>query len=201
MYGKLIKRAYRLYRNERGSYLIEFAAISLPLSVMLMGGIEIGYLAYSKSHTEGVLREVARMGSTGSVDADYIKEYTKKQLSSIANASIDIDIKSYSSFNNVAKPEPIVSDVEPFGGEPSAGDCYTDINGNGQWDADRGASGTGQAGDIVFYGVTVTYPVLFPLTASAFGRSDNMTIESNTIFKNEPFGSNAPPPPSKECIL
>src|SRR5690606_22913955 len=56
-----------LRRDERGSYVIEFALLCLPMMTLLMGGIELGYLAYSKSNVEGALREVTRLASTGSV--------------------------------------------------------------------------------------------------------------------------------------
>ena len=38
----------RLRQDERGSYIIEFALLSLPMMTLLMGGIELGYLAYAK---------------------------------------------------------------------------------------------------------------------------------------------------------
>jgi hypothetical protein len=196
-----MRRLRRLRGDERGSYLIEFAAISLPLSVMLMSGIELGYLAYAKSHTEGALREASRLAATGSYTEAQIDTFVKDRLKSIQHASVAIEKRSYKSFESVKQPEPLVSDVAPLGGVPSAGDCYSDVNDNGVWDEDMGDEGLGGSEDIVYYGVTVTYPVLFPLTAKLVTKSgNNMVIEANAVIKNEPYGNFDAPTPTTRCI-
>lgn len=46
------------------------------------------------------------------------------------------------SFGDVGKPEPYV-DSSPGNGAYDAGEDFTDINGNGQWDSDMGQAGLG----------------------------------------------------------
>lgn len=191
----------RLRCDERGSYIIEFAVLSLPMMTLLMGGIELGYLAYAKSNVEGALREVSRLATTGSTTRDELDAMLNARIGAIHGASADIEVKSYTDFGALGQPEPLVSDVEPFGGTPSSGDCFTDINGNGTWDADRGASGLGNAGDILYYGVTVSYPMIFKLTSTVInGGESNFTIEANAVIKNEPYSNIAVPDPEEECI-
>ena len=190
-----------LRHDERGSYIIEFALLSLPMMTLLMGGIELGYLAYAKSNVEGALREVSRLASTGSTTAEELDDLLESRVGQIKGASVEIERKSYSAFGAVGQPEPMVSDVEPFGGEPGPGDCYLDINGNKEWDADRGAEGLGGSEDILYYGVTVTYPMIFKLPSTVInGGHDSMTIEANAVIKNEPFSNLEKPAPQKECI-
>ena len=191
----------RLRQDERGSYIIEFALLSLPMMTLLMGGIELGYLAYAKSNVEGALREVSRLASTGSATAEELDTLLERKIGQIKGAHAEIERRSYSSFGAVGQPEPLVSDVAPLGGEPGPGDCYTEINGNGQWDADRGSDGLGNAEDVLYYGVTVTYPMIFKLTSTVInGGKDDMTIEANAVIKNEPFSNIEIPPAKKECI-
>jgi hypothetical protein len=191
----------RLARDTRGSYIIEFAVLALPMMTLLMGGIELGYLAYAKANVEGALREVSRLASTGSVTAEELDTILYSRIGNINGATAEIDRKSYSAFGAVGQPEPLVSDVEPFGGEPGPGDCYLDINGNKQWDADRGEEGLGGSEDILYYGVTVRYPMIFKLTSSVLNEGENeMTITTNAVIKNEPFSNIANPAPEKECI-
>lgn len=191
----------RLHRDERGSYIIEFALLSLPMMTLLMGGIELGYLAYAKSNVEGALREVSRLAATGGSTAEELDAILDAKIGQIKGAHAEIDRRSYSSFGAVGQPEPLTSDVEPLGGEPGPGDCYLDINGNEQWDADRGSDDLGNAEDILYYGVTVTYPMIFKLTSSVInGGNNDMTIEANAVIKNEPFSNIEVPDPEEECI-
>jgi hypothetical protein len=195
------KRLRRIFRDTRGTYLIEFAMISLPLSTILMGGMELGYLSYSKSHVEGALREVSRLAATGTATEEELDALLNTKIDDIAGATAVIEKKSYASFRDVDQPEPLVSDVAPLGGEPGSGDCYLDVNANGSWDSDMGSGGLGGSEDIIYYGVTVTYPVLFSLSAPILnGGHDSMTIEANAVIKNEPFGEASEPEAARECI-
>lgn len=96
----------RLKRNERGSYIVEFAAVSLPLSILLMGSLELGYMAYARSRTEGTLREVARLATTGSRTEDFLDEYVNDRLTQIADGTVTIEKKSYREFDDFGEPEP-----------------------------------------------------------------------------------------------
>ncbi|MBB4631379.1 TadE/TadG family type IV pilus assembly protein [Sphingosinicella soli] len=190
----------RLRRDERGSYIIEFALLSLPMMTLLMGGIELGYLAYAKSNVEGSLREVSRLAATGGSTAEELDAILNSKIGQIKGASAEIERKSYTAFGAVGQPEPPTTLI-PDGESPGPGDCFLDINGNGNWDADMGSDGLGNAEDILYYGVTVTYPMIFKLTSSIInGGKDNMTIQANAVIKNEPFSNIEIPPPEEVCI-
>jgi len=190
----------RLPKDERGSYIIEFALLSLPMMTLLMGGIELGYLAYAKSNVEGALREVSRLAATGGVTAEELDAMLDKKIGQIKGAHAEVERKSYTEFGAVGQPEPATTPI-PEGDSPGPGDCFLDINGNGNWDSDMGADSLGNAGDILYYGVTVTYPMIFKLTSTVInGGHDNMTIEANAVIKNEPFSNIAIPPPDEVCI-
>ncbi len=193
-------RLRRLKSDERGSYIIEFAVLSLPMMTLLMGGIELGYLAYAKSNVEGALREVSRLASTGSATEEELDTLLDSRIAIIRGASAEIERKSYSSFGAVGQPEPLEHDINGDGAV-DVGDCFTDINGNGQWDADRGSDGLGDSEDVLFSGVTVTYPMIFKLTSTVInGGNDSMTISANAVIKNEPYSNVERPAPSKVCI-
>jgi TadE-like protein len=177
----------RLRRDERGVYIVEFAAITVPLSILLMGSVELGYMAYARSLTEGTLREVSRLATTGSRTEEWLDEYVNTTLGRIPNATIVIEKKSYRDFDDVDEPEPITKDVDGDN-YVDDGDCWTDLNENGTHDADSGKTGLGGSEDIIYYGVTVTYPPIIPATANLVnGGSDTWTIASNTVLRNEPY--------------
>jgi hypothetical protein len=198
-----LPRLRRLRRDERGSTIVEFAMLLTPLITLLMGGIEAGYFAYSKAVMEGTLRTAARMATTGAYTGDEIDEYVRENLEQIGvdGDDVEIDKRSYGSFAQVNKPEPLTSDVAPIGGTPGAGDCYIDLNGDGSWSEDAGADGLGESEDIIYYQVTVSYPLLFKFMSPAFGADDGrLSLTANTTVKNEPFGD-AREPPVTRCIV
>ena len=50
----------RLRRDQRGATIIEFAIISGPMLLLLMGGLELGYDSYVRSTMQGALNDAAR---------------------------------------------------------------------------------------------------------------------------------------------
>jgi hypothetical protein len=197
-----LKRLFRrLARNEHGTYAMEFAIISLPLFTLLMSSVELGYMAYSRSKVEGALREVARLAATGSYTAEELDEKFLASIDSIIDVEANITRKSYQDFEDVGDPEPLTSDVAPLGGTPSTGDCYLDINGNNAWDDDMGSDGLGESGDVLYYGVSVRYPLLFKLSAHVVnGGVTTEQIVANAVIKNEPFGNEEVEDPETKCI-
>lgn len=190
------KLLYRLKRNERGAAIVEFAFMLTPMLLILLGGMEVGYLAYSKSVLEGAIKEASRMASTGQHSADEITDEVRERLARIGadEENVDIVTRAYGSFEDVHKPEPLSSDVEPLGGAPSTGDCYIDLNGDEEWSEDASEAGLGASEDIVYFEVTATYPLLFSFMQKAMGAEDGqMTLVANTTIKNEPFGDEREP--------
>ena len=214
-----------LFRSdERGSYIIEFAIIVLPMMTFLLGAIEVGYYSYAKARTEGIIREVSRLsatgyfltssttddtddGTAGGADDDarpptsleLIAAYVAERINGIPGASFDVDVKSYQDFQDIENPEPITNDAIPLGGTPGVDDCFIDVDGDGQWTANiSGADGVGGSEDIVYFGLAVSYEPIFDLSKSFAG--DALVIDLNAAIKNEPYGSAASYAREEICI-
>jgi hypothetical protein len=168
----------------------------LPLSLLIMGSLEIGYRIYATSVSNGVIREAARMASTGAYTGTEIDAEVVKGIRAFrSDAGVEIKKKSYSDFTGVGLPEPVTS-----GSVASGTYCFDDINGSGTWEADRGADGLGDAEDVIYYEVTTTYPTLFKFTETMLDLDASMKITLNTIVSNEPFAAVVPTPTPNICV-
>lgn len=186
----------RLKRDRRGAAVVEFAFMLAPMMLMLLGGIEMGYLAYSKTVLEGAIKEASRMAATGQHSADEITAEVRARLGRIGadGDHVEIVTRAYGSFEDVHKPEPLTSDVEPLGGTPGVGDCYIDLNGDEEWSEDASEAGLGASEDIVYFEVTASYPVLFNFMEGLMDAEEGRkTLTANTTIKNEPFGEEREP--------
>ncbi|QJB67908.1 TadE/TadG family type IV pilus assembly protein [Parasphingorhabdus halotolerans] len=192
----------KIFRNEDGTTIVEFGMIIVPFAVILMGAFDLGYQMYIRSVLEGTLAEVARKTSvenpsfngTGATIEDKIAEEMNKRLKHIANnAVVAVDIKNYSEFSEIGKPEKLTTDVNGNGSfDESDGDCWQDLNENGLYDSVTGRNGIGGASDVIYYQVSLTKPRLFPM-AGLVGASKNYEISAETLFRSQPYSvQNAP---------
>lgn len=79
------------------------------------------------------------------------------------------------------------------------GECFDDVNGNKQWDADPGrVQSQGGANDVTRYTMTVTYPRLFPVSG-LLGLPPTQTITSETLLKNQPYKTQVVQPIESIC--
>ncbi|MEJ6008996.1 TadE family protein [Novosphingobium aquae] len=178
-----------LASNQDGVTVIEFALISPVLIMLLMGTYDVAYQLYASSVLQGAIQKAGR-DSTIEGAASSISTIDQKVADTVRfvvpNATMTFQRKSYTNFSNVAKPEDF-TDVNN-NGSCDLGEVYEDANGNGIWDADRGKTGQGGAKDAVLYSITVTYPR--PLAvAKLIGLSENITIKTETVLRNQPYGS------------
>lgn len=181
---------------ERGAALVEFGLILLPLCVLIMGTLELGYRIYAISVVNGALRDAARMASTGQYSGTDISNMVTGTIHDFRrDATVAIVTKSYASFTGVGVAEPVTS-----GTVASGKYCYQDINANGQWDADQGTAGLGNPDDVVYYQVTATYNTLFPFSQTMFGMGPTTTISVNTLVSNEPFAPPVTTVPVTKCV-
>lgn len=188
----------RLKGDRQGIAAVEFAILALPLFMVIMGGIEFGFMMFTKARLGGVLQQAARMATTGDEangeDGVNIDAMVRADLKVTAGARVDIEKSYYDSFDQVRTPEQ--KDTE--GTAPPY--CWTDVNGNQRWDKDPGRTGLGGANDIVNYKVTVTYPVLFPLVTRTITGSPNMVLTGQAALQNEPFQGGRDMAPKRCCI-
>jgi Flp pilus assembly protein TadG len=185
----------RLRRDSRGISTVEFAILAPVMLIMLMGFFDLAHTAYTRSVLQGAMQQAGRnstlesgLSSTATID-DYVKNQVKKVAGQ--HAVFTPDRKSYTDFASVGKAERFV-DKSPYNNKYDAGECYEDVNGNGQWDSDLGKSGQGGADDAVLYTMTVTYKRMFPM-AKILGWSADNVVTASTVLRNQPYGDQAVP--------
>jgi Flp pilus assembly protein TadG len=188
----------RIASDDRGATILEFALVAPVMLLMIMGLGEISYEAYVQAVLSGSMQKAGRDSAIQSADTTAIDNKVLAQVQAvaplatmIANLNGKPRRASYATFGYI-QPEPFTDTNS--NGIRDAGECYTDYNGNSQWDADPGTTGTGKAGDSVVYTITISYPRLFPLVNSMKWAA-SATTSATTIIKNQPYATqtvNAP---------
>lgn len=181
----------RLGRDRDGVTAIEFAVLAPTFMLILMGVIEFAMIMMMYNIMEGATAISSRLGSTG-YTADgltrqqtIINVITDRAGSLVDPTKLTVTSKFYKQFDQIGDPEPFI-DSNHNGGR-DAGETYTDVNGNGQWDSDMGASGYGSAGDIVVYSVTYPWPIVTPIISELISTDGNFNITTHAVVKNEPY--------------
>lgn len=176
----------RIRRDRRGATIIEFAIVAPVLCLSIMGLCDLLYQVYAQALLDGAIQKSGRDSAIqgGADQAAALDARVRNTVRQIApNATYVSSRKTYSTFTQM-KPERF-SDANGNNVYDS-GECYEDINGNGQWDADPSRTGQGGASDATMYTVTVTYPHLFPVEG-LLGWSANQTLVARTLLKNQPY--------------
>ncbi|RED15545.1 TadE/TadG family type IV pilus assembly protein [Parasphingopyxis lamellibrachiae] len=191
-----------LARDDRGIAAVEFGIIVVPLMIVLLGALDLGYQSYVRAQLQGVLNDVARTatvenpnfsGYTGASIEDRIENAIKERVNNIARrATYTVEQSSFYEFSGVGNAEKLLTDYNGNGAYDT-GDCFEDINNNGAFDTDAGDAGRGGADDVVYYEVTITMPRLVPV-ATLIGVPQNYTITARTAVRNQPFADQAIPP-------
>jgi hypothetical protein len=188
----------RLRSDKGGAAAVEFGFVALPMSLLILPPIDLGYRAYAQSVLQGVLVRAARLSTTGSYSNSQLDTVVNRELTEFKkNATVTITRRNYATFSGVGKPEKITADTAPLG-TYNSGDCYNDTNANGMWDADQGKAGQGGADDIVYYEVRLTFPRIIPLTG-LLGFPANETLKSSTIVRNQPYAAATQWPVVNRC--
>lgn len=188
----------RLRRDERGSPIAEFAVVAPTMFLLLMASMDLAYRSYTTSLLEGELQKAARdSGMENQQDnLDAIEAKVKKQVQLVVkNATFTPLRKSYTSYLN-NKPERFTD--TNGNGIRDTGECYDDVNANGQWDSDPGNAGQGGANDIAAYTMTLTYPRLFPMYG-LLGWPSTETITVKTFLRNQPYAAQNVPVVKQRC--
>ena len=189
----------RLGRDQRGATIVEFAVIAMPMCVLLMGGLELGYNSYVRSTLQGALHDAARVAAVENpilaTDGDTVEEQVanmiKETVAHVApNAVVDVDQKSYFEFSSIGEPEKLMTDNNGNGKyDASDEDCFEDANGNGTFDPDSGKSGTnGGADDVGLYTAKVSAPRILPLDRLVPGISEKVEYTLRAAVRNQPYG-------------
>ena len=174
-----------------GASALEFAFTAPVVITMVVGIMEIAMMMFISSVVEGSVRQAARFGITGAENGGISREQAiVAQVSSDTLGLIEIDGSNitmliYPSFEDVGQPEPFQDD-DPANGSYDAGEAFTDINGNGQWDQDMGLAGAGGPEDVVIYRVDYDWPLMLGLLADSFGQS--LSMSASIAVRHEPYG-------------
>ncbi len=181
----------RFASDQSGTTAVEFALILPVLLTIIMGSIELSMYLFVQSAMEGATFAASRAGKTGyAADGrtreETIRDAMHSRLGFLFNSDdLDIDSKSYDDFSSVGDPEPFID--ANANGKRDNGENYTDTNGNGTYDTDRGASGPGGAGDVTVYTISYPWTLLTPYLTEALGKDGVATVSSRFVVKNEPY--------------
>lgn len=195
-----MRRPWRQLRDERGVAAVEFGILLIPLTVVLLGMLDVGYHMYVRSVLQGALNDVARQASVEdpvfTSEGDTIEEQIDSALQErmdvlVHGGTFAIDKSAYHQFSRMGRPEKLTRDPDGDG-QVDPGDCWRDDVPNGEFDTDSGRTGTGGADDIVMYEVTVVTPRIVPI-ANFIGLPDDYTITVNTAIRNQPYADQAQP--------
>ncbi|MGH6883894.1 TadE/TadG family type IV pilus assembly protein [Hypericibacter sp.] len=194
--AKALSGLHRFARAQSGSAALEFALALPPLILLIIGMFEVAVAMFVSTSVENGLREASRFGITGDTPADMSRQ---DQILAIIEANsfgmLDPDTTSitfmkYASFQDVGQPEPFVDTPAPspnHNGKYDIGENYTDINGNGKWDDDRGIAGVGNSGEVVRYKVDYQWRLMTPLLSDVLGDNGVFHMSASVVVRNEPY--------------
>ncbi|HYZ48292.1 MAG TPA: TadE family protein [Sphingomonas sp.] len=179
--------------------MAEFAVLAPTMLLLIMGSMDLAYRGFVTSVLEGEMQKAARDSGLEDQNPDKlatIEAKVKTQVGRVVkNASFGQLRKSYTSYLN-AKPERFTDSNN--NGQRDAGECFDDVNANGQWDPDPGRDGQGGANDVTVYSMTLTYPRLFPMYRM-LGWPQNEVITARTYLKNQPYKTQTAPVVNTIC--
>ena len=186
------RRLLRRFATDKdGVTATEFALI-LPVAMSLVSVfVDAMMVMFVQTAVEGGVREASRYALTGYTEpgktreqriAEIVKEHT---FGLLTDDKMTITIKVYKSMQDVGKPE-TYTDLNG-NGRYDAGEPFIDQNGNGQWDSDMGQSNSaGGPGDVVAFTVEYRWELWTPL-ASAIWTGGSVTMSASVVVRNEPW--------------
>lgn len=197
------KPFFALRDDERGVTIVEFAFVAPVLILMLIGGFDLAHQSYVRALMQGALNDAARRAavedpvflSEGDTTEERVENLIRRNLAPVApGAEIQITQRNFFDFTGIGNPEKLMRDEDGDGVyDESDGDCFADLDEDGEYDTDTGREGIGGANDVVFYEASLTMPRLVPLDGF-LGVSANYNLRADTAIRNQPFGNQRTPP-------
>lgn len=183
----------RIARDARGVSSIEFAILAPTLLLLVFGILEFSAIMLVSNIMESATSITSRLGKTGYTTAGSSREETilasvsTQTQGLIDTGQLSVSSKYYSQFDQIGDAEPWTDSDSDGVKDPGE---WTDVNGNGQWDADMGLAGYGGAGAVVVYTVSYPWPVMTPLLSNIIGNeAGNYIITARAVVKNEPYSN------------
>lgn len=179
--------------DEEGAAAIEFAIIGPTFFLAVIGLVEVSMMILVSVLLEAGVRESSRFGLTGrdgdgglSREEQIVQTIQDTTFGLLTIEASQIETLIYQSFDEIGLPEDYIDD-SPANGQYDSGESFTDANGNGQWDPDRGTPGSGGADEIVLYRVNADWAALTPLFSPFLGEDGLLNLQASVAIRNEPF--------------
>ena len=203
MTRRLLSLARALAAECRGVTIVEFAIVAPVLVLMLVGGFDLAHQSYIRAVLQGALNDAARRAAVEDPEfvaaGDTLEERVAALVTGMVdpispNATVEISQSNFFDFSGIGNPEKLMTDVDSNGQYDEAdGDCFADLDEDGEYDTDTGREGIGGANDVVFYEATLTMPRLVPLHGF-LGVSANYNLRAETAIRNQPYAAQRTPP-------
>jgi len=196
-----IARERSAIKDSKGATALEFALIAPPMFALMFGTLDFGYQAYVNVTASSVANRIAREVSARSIATTDIEMRARDLMGSLVKAddTLTVETRSYFDYSGVGQPESIVTDSNG-NGAVDEGDCFEDVNENGEYDLDLGKPGVGTSDDVVNYTVTINAKRLFPIQ-QFLGLSNEFTSQASYAVRNQPFGIQGTVITQKYCVV
>lgn len=178
---RIIKiRTLRYARNHHGATAVEFALFAIPLTMLIIGLIEMSMLAAAGTLLQGATDDTARLVRTGQVQSSADPQGTfEDMLCDSVDLFLDCERLVY---------EAIVMEDGLFS---SAGSSTVEPQFDPDGNLEAQGFDPGEENDVVLIRVAYRYPLLTPFIGPFFadeGVDDNThLLMSTTVIKNEPY--------------
>jgi TadE-like protein len=188
-----------LRADRRGASALEFALLTPPFLLLLMGSFDIAYQAYVRSTAQGAIETLTRAATIQNADDSALQDRLRDTVRQVApSASVLITRGSVSRFSNFGSMERLTLDHNnngvldpPFdsdgNGTKDKTDCWEDIDNNGVRNVvTLGKNNIGGADDIVRYNAEVTFNRLFPIW-KLFNMPMETKVSAATLVRRQPY--------------
>lgn len=184
----------RLARDRSGASALEFGLLAPAMLLVMLGLIDLARVATARSALEAATIQAARQVAATDCPADRPRRLAAsisagmRSLTGEKDAAPEVESRSYADrFGDVGAPEPFVDDPAAPNRVYDPGESFTDVNGNGQWDADMGVDGSiGGAGEVISYTANLRVRPLIPFLVERLTGRDHYPIRASTVVRNEP---------------
>jgi Flp pilus assembly protein TadG len=161
------RRPGRLFRDQSGASLIEFALIALPFFLLLYGTFEVAFVYWANQELEHAASHGARLVRTGQVQAQALDraQLTEQMCSQTAllvgcAAKLRLDVRSGKTLGEITPPAP--------------------LDGSGTLkDAAAFAYSPGAANEVVLLSAFYAWPPLL--------KPSGYLLRAASVMRNEPF--------------
>jgi hypothetical protein len=179
--------------GEDGTSVVEFGLLAMPLSIMIMGVMDLGHTYYVDSVMNGAMHELAREssleGASSTSQQAIVDARLRDTIHAVSpDAVVTVTRRYYKTFSKAAAAQ-----AEQWTDANNNHTCdnnepFIDTNNNDIWDADGGDSGQGGAKDVVIVRVDVRYRRIFP-TKKLIGLGEDVQLLTDSILANQPYAA------------